>query len=100
MTDKNLLPCPFCGGESLKVEGKVRHTGYSWAGFPIRHITVSVRCNKCKARGAPVGGEVVGHAIEQKNLPAGGKTEAELREMAKERWNQRAALQVEVKVVE
>lgn len=40
MTDK-LKPCPFCGGEKLKIDYKSRK------GLE----TYSVRCNKCHARG-------------------------------------------------
>ena len=100
MTEKILLPCPFCGSESLKIEGKVKHTGYNWSGLPIRHLTVSVRCNKCKARGGAIGSKVIEYSRQAEERPLGLKTEFELREEAKDRWNQRAALQVEVKVVE
>ena len=43
---ESLMPCPFCGGTSLKVDTKTSYhqrLGYRY--------TASVRCNKCHARG-------------------------------------------------
>lgn len=88
MENKELLPCPFCGGESLKVEGKVKNVGGYWSGVPTRRLTVSVRCNKCKARGGVVGSKIA-YTSEQKIKHPELKEEWELREQAKELWNTR-----------
>lgn len=44
-----LKPCPFCGGDKLTIDSKRTH------GYPKYHCSVSVRCNKCHARGSVVG---------------------------------------------
>lgn len=80
----NLKPCPFCGGEKLKVESKRKNISY-------RHVyvvTKSVRCNRCHARGCTASGEVGNYSFgtpKSDNL----KTEQEIEAMAIKAWNKR-----------
>lgn len=55
MNNQELKPCPFCGSTSLKVESK--HNG-QWT-FTGTH-SVTVRCNKCHARGSTASRKVNG----------------------------------------
>ena len=77
MTDK-LKPCPFCGGEKLKIDCKSRND----------IETYSVRCNKCHARGGTASISIKGVLVNQ-----GYAALKEVREQAKEKaieaWNTR-----------
>lgn len=71
----DLKPCPFCGGEKLKIDSKrtFRHGGK-------KHCSVSIRCMKCHAR-SPVVGVV---------MPDGHYNETKICETAVcEAWNRR-----------
>lgn len=50
-----LKPCPFCGSDKLKLDSVSKYKfqrGYVY--------TLSVRCNKCHARGGTASGDVLG----------------------------------------
>lgn len=72
-----LLPCPFCGSTSLKIESKHNGTHY-WTGTH----SATVRCNKCHARGGTASCKV-----EKSIIRADSATE----QKAIEAWNRRAA---------
>ena len=82
-----LLPCPYCGGTSLKIDSRSKEAGY--CGYDDRrvdNITYSVRCNKCHARGASAGGKVV---VGLDAPPHWAHTRKELEKGAIKNWNTR-----------
>lgn len=84
MSNIKMDPCPFCGGEKLKVESKRKNISY-------RHLSVvtkSVRCNRCHARGGTASGEVGNYSF---GTPKSDKltTEQEIETRAIELWNTR-----------
>ena len=79
-----LKRCPFCGGDKLKIESKTKDISYRH----VRQHTLSVRCNKCHARGGTVSGEIGNYSF---GTPKSEKltTSKELEEKAIEAWNNR-----------
>lgn len=85
-----LKPCPFCGGEKLKVELKVSSM-YKAGLKGVEPYTFSVRCNKCHARGSTVSGYLRNAFCSlteeaEKVL----ETREQLENKAIEAWNRRA----------
>ena len=83
MIDK-IEPCPFCGSNKTKIEYKGKDINYRH----VRTITMSVRCNRCHARGGTVSGEVPNYTFgkpDSKKLT----TIKDLEKLAIERWNGR-----------
>ena len=89
MMSKEPTVCPFCGSKRLKVEGK-NHNLYMSMGVRIRHLTVSVRCNKCSARGPATGSRITVMEKDGKRIPENSMYEWELRDIAIAKWNARA----------
>ena len=86
-----LKPCPFCGGEKLKIE----HTAssmYKSGLIGVEPYTFSVRCNKCHARGATVFGYL---RYSVRNLSEEAEKVLETREQLESRaieaWNRRVS---------
>ena len=94
-----LLPCPFCGGEKLKLDRKSKLVGYNGLDMRIEQHTYSVRCNVCHARGGAVGGKILfGSSIFGKDIsPSWTTTDVELKEKAIKAWNTRTADVTEMK---
>ena len=80
---KDIENCPFCGSNKTNVDFKSvnNHNGY--------HITASVRCNVCHARGGTVGGyvSVKSYALNRDKITI--VTKEELKEQAIAKWNRR-----------
>jgi hypothetical protein len=53
MKELELKPCPFCGSEKVKVDGRYKK---KWSYEGVGHTTITVRCNKCHARGGTASG--------------------------------------------
>ena len=83
-----LKRCPFCGVDKLKIESKTKDISYRH----VRQHTLSVRCNKCHARGGTVSGEIGNYSF---GTPKSEKltTLKELEEKAIEAWNTRKPMQ-------
>lgn len=83
-----LKRCPFCGGDKLKIESKTKDISYRY----VRQHTLSVRCNKCHARGGTVSGEIGNYSF---GTPKSEKltTLKELEEKAIEAWNTRKPME-------
>ena len=88
MEHNELKPCPFCGSDKVKVEGKNKKS-LSYEG--LEHRTYAVRCNKCHSRGGTASGHIRNHFY---HLTERGKelmeSESEIRKRAIENWNRRA----------
>jgi hypothetical protein len=88
MNEIKLKPCPFCGSEKVKIEGKNKKALF-YEG--LEHRTYAVRCNKCHARGGTASGYIRNlfyHLTERgKELM---ETEYQIRCRAVEAWNRRA----------
>lgn len=88
-----LKPCPFCGGNKLKIDKKSRLAGYNGLDHRVNQVTYSVRCNTCHARGGAVGGKVIEQYHYYKTngivLPDWATTPDELKTKAIEAWNRR-----------
>lgn len=82
MPNKELKPCPFCGGTKLKIEQKTSSNG-KW-NYETKRIdklvVVTVRCNKCHTRGPTTSMYAEKH----------DKPTQLLAEQAIEAWNRRA----------
>lgn len=89
MMNKELKPCPFCGGTKLKIDKKSVLHGYTGSDIRIERHTYSVRCNTCHARGGAVGGKVGPRWIDPSRLPKDIVTSEELKNKAIEAWNRR-----------
>ncbi len=76
----NMKPCPFCGGNKLKLDKKSKLAGHNGIGVRIDRLTYSVRCNTCYARGGAVGGDVSQYVKDPSRLPSGLTTIEELKE--------------------
>ena len=83
MNEIELKPCPFCGSTKLKVVEKRRTIGFTWNDIHVWIITASMRCNVCKARGAPISRRYYEFANDSKDI------HKELIEGATENWNTR-----------
>lgn len=83
--------CPFCGSEKLKLESKSRLAGWTGIDARVEHITFSVRCKVCHARGGSAGGKVIcSHQhIYQDKMPEWATTEEQLKALAIRAWNRR-----------
>ena len=89
------LPCPFCEGNSVKVDSKEGpRLGRNGLDMPVYHYTFSARCTKCHARGLTVGGKVLrGYStrlLPGGKLPEWASTRGELEYKALAAWNTRA----------
>ena len=86
LMNKELKPCPFCGGEKLKIESKKGEIHYSKKDgmYPWHNVKYSVRCNSCHARGG-----VVSAAVPTDRLGEYSNKVYEVREKAVEAWNRR-----------
>ena len=85
MTDR-LTPCPFCGGEKLKIDCRSRDA----------IETYSVRCNKCHARGGTTS-IYKGGVLANQRCAALKELQEQAIEEAIEAWNTRKPID---KVVE
>ena len=84
-----LKPCPFCGGEKLKVEHKVSSM-YKAGLKGVEPYTFSVRCNKCHARGTTVFGYLrCGICGLSEDAEKVVETRGQLENKATEAWNRR-----------
>jgi hypothetical protein len=88
MSKTELKPCPFCGSEKMKVEGKYKK---KWSYEGVGHITCAVRCNKCHARGGTASGYVRNavHPLTERGEEV-LEMEYQIRGRAIEAWNRRA----------
>ena len=85
-----LKPCPFCGGDKLKIEFKTRQM-YKSDMRGVDPYTVTVRCNKCHARGATVSAYLRNCFKKLSDKAAAVEVTKEMAEkMAIEAWNRRA----------
>ncbi len=94
MPNKELKPCPFCGGTKLKIESKSVKVGYTGDDKRVERITYSVRCNTCHARGGAVGGKTIASfrfGIAECDLPEWATTDVKLKQQAIEAWNRRVS---------
>jgi Lar family restriction alleviation protein len=57
--EKEMKPCPFCKGNKLKIDSKAGKKHYNGVGDYKQLYTLSVRCNRCHARGPAVSVEVM-----------------------------------------
>lgn len=89
MNEKELLPCPFCGSTSLKLECKSVRVGWTGIDARVDRKTYSVRCNVCHARSGMAGGKVIDYRFSKYrgNVPDWATTGEKLKEMAIEAWN-------------
>lgn len=102
---EELKPCPFCGWARAKAHKRFR--GYRWMESLVAEIRVDkmsyyVSCNRCKARGGVVTGQVVtckrsfksfdpiGYPPESIPAPDWTTTTEDLERKAIEAWNRRA----------
>lgn len=83
--------CQFCGSERLKIESKSRLAGWTGIDARVEHITVSVRCKVCHARGGAVGGKVIRSHLDiyQDAMPEWATTIEHLEDLAVRAWNRR-----------
>lgn len=102
---EELKPCPFCGWAGVKVYKRRR--GYQWLESLVAEIRVDkiacyVSCNRCKARGGVVTGQIVtakrsfgdydplGEPPASIATPDWITTTDEMERRAIEAWNRRA----------
>ncbi len=72
MPETKLRPCPFCGGDRLKlVRKKINYKGH-------KAYVASVRCNCCHARGGTVTNLTIPYAVKE-----------DVEREAADRWNRR-----------
>ena len=101
-----LIPCPFCGCPSVKLQSRER--GYYWKESLVAEVRIERAsyygvCNRCHARGGVASGRFVGYVrtydfIEPFNearhievpLPDWVTTRDEVKRRAIELWNRRA----------
>lgn len=86
--NRELKPCPFCGGDKLKIDSKTKLFGFNGLEDRIEYHTFSVRCNKCHARGGAIGGKV--NTAKRKGFEKFFTTDYELKQKAIVFWNKRA----------
>lgn len=89
MSDIKLKPCPFCGGDKLKLDKKSKLVGFNGLSVRVENWTYSVRCNTCHARGGAIGGKVAPFNKILDEQPKGLTTIDELKRKAIEKWNTR-----------
>ena len=87
--DIRIAPCPFCGSESVKVEGTAKRWGENGLGQRIDRLQFCVRCNKCHARGPVASGLHLYASISGDDLPEWHKGRAVLCLEAVRSWNQK-----------
>ena len=92
MSEKELKPCPFCGGTKLKIDRKKEKAGCTGINAQVESMTCSVRCNVCHARGGTASGMVIqGNLLAYiDSMPEWATTEDALKDAAIELWNNRA----------
>lgn len=82
-------PCPFCGGDSLKVQSKSERSS-DYTQYTVYRRTYSVRCNCCHARGPAFGGLVVYGKIDSDfSCRKWITTDKDLEKAAVDAWNNR-----------
>lgn len=90
MSDKKLLPCPFCGGEVLGIADKSVPGRYMEFGRIFYH-KVYVECKKCYSRGGQALGKTVGEVFDE--VPSYITTIEELEKRAISNWNTRKPME-------
>ena len=90
MSDKKLLPCPFCGGEVLGIADKSVPGRYLEFGRIVYH-KVYVECKKCYSRGGQALGKTVGEVFDE--VPSYITTIEELKKRAISNWNTRKPME-------
>ena len=88
MQEVELKPCPFCGWERASLTGRKIVRGYLWDRGVYKYI-VSVKCNKCHARGSSVSGLVPNHITECKVPDNKLDSYKGLEQSAIDKWNRR-----------
>lgn len=89
MRNTELKPCPFCGGDKLKIDKKSKLHGHIAGMRRVENHTYSVRCNSCHARGGAVGGKVMPYKPQDFDFSKICTTSEELKAKAIEAWNRR-----------
>lgn len=85
----DLLKCPFCESDKLKIDMKKKGTRYFGIG-QLENYTASVRCNVCHARGGAVSGFVRNRRFVDKDDWLKDEISIEeLERRAVEKWNTR-----------
>lgn len=77
------VSCPFCGSKKLKVDHKKQSTFKYIEGKRYSFFSVTVRCNKCHARGPTVSVSVPTSSLQY-------SVDDTLKDKAIESWNTRA----------
>ncbi len=85
----DMLPCPFCNSDKLKLEKKSVLDGYTGFDDRVEKHTYSVRCNVCHARGPAVGGRIIHIRSVDCQLPSWATTDEALKKEAIALWNLR-----------
>ena len=78
---EGLKRCPFCGSSRVKYGENKRLHSYDYYGKKQMNVIMSVRCNVCKARGAPYSRIVNDDNREEAYM--------DLYKCAAENWNRR-----------
>lgn len=84
-----LEPCPFCGGNKIKMLRNQKRIGHNGLEIPVFCIKYYARCNKCYARGGTSSGKVLGYTLGLK-IPPWAKSELDIYKDAIKKWNRRA----------
>ena len=54
MKDKELKPCPFCGGKAKIMSKQKQFVGWKCDGLKVIKWLIYIKCNKCHSRGKPI----------------------------------------------
>lgn len=84
MPEIELKPCPFCGSNSVKIDGTRKYNSY----HNVYNERLSVRCTKCHSRGAPASGHTMNYLYGEPGVKVIDRSEIE--RLAVELWNRRA----------